>query len=73
MKSRVRRGRLWKEMNIETLLERTSDCNSYFDDVFVDADRRAREGQSEGFTYAFSHQLHKEIAIFEIFLSILYR
>ena len=58
---------------------RLSDCDEYFRLMPLEALRarkpeEAMEGlEDPSFTLAFSHQVHKEIGVLEIFLAIMFR
>lgn len=62
----------------EELLKRTKNCDDYFsifpvlalEEDFVEFERRNLKNP---FSLAFSHLVHKDIAIFEVFLSVYFR
>ena len=61
-------------MSDDDVLERFSDCDEYFRTFPVAA---VTEGDKEkidtGFKIAFSHQVHMQIGILEMFLAVLFR
>lgn len=56
----------------ESILERTSNCESYFDLMPNEALRNINKSD-HSLKLAFSHLVHKEIGILEIFLAIIFR
>ena len=62
-------------MSEREIIKRTGDCDMYFKlfRVFANEEKATNRGGQRRPKIAFSHQVHKEIGIFELFLSILYR
>ncbi len=55
-----------------SIMQRTLDCQSYFQTIPIEA-LKERRSNEDGFKLAFSHLVHKDVGILEIFLAVIYR
>ena len=58
-------------MSEKAIINRTANCEEYFKTVRVSA--LQKENEVGNTSLAFSHLLHKDVGIFEIFLAVMYR
>jgi len=57
----------------ESIIERTRDCDEYFKTMPVAALDDNREGVSDNVKLAFSHSVHHQAGILELFLALFFR
>lgn len=64
---------LREQLSERCILKRTENCDIYFNIFRVSANDAKSTRERQHPKIAFSHQVHREIGIFELFLSIIYR